>query len=145
MLLQVRELSKNFGGLAAVKDVSFDVPQGQVTAVIGPNGAGKSTLFNLLAGFYTPTSGSVTFEGRDITRMKPHQTVGEGIARTFQTTHLFDGATTLEVCRDIAAAYAGRLAIRYERRPDIKPWTAKTNLAVIEARAPWIARATGCR
>ncbi len=105
MLLQVRGLSKNFGGLAAVKDVSFDVPQGQVTAVIGPNGAGKSTLFNLLAGFYKPTSGSVTFDEKDITGMKPHQTVREGIARTFQTTHLFDGATTLD---NILAACAVR-------------------------------------
>lgn len=96
MLLQVRDLSKRFGGLDAVKDVSFDVPEGQVTAIIGPNGAGKSTLFNLLAGFYRPTSGSVTFDGTDITGMKPHQTVRQGIARTFQTTHLFDGASVLD-------------------------------------------------
>ncbi|WEV77658.1 ABC transporter ATP-binding protein [Janibacter cremeus] len=96
MLLQVRGLSKRFGGLDAVKDVDFDVPEGQITAIIGPNGAGKSTLFNLLAGFYRPTSGTVTFDGTDITGMKPHRTVRAGIARTFQTTHLFDGATVLE-------------------------------------------------
>ena len=96
MLLQIRGLSKRFGGLDAVKDVDFDVPEGQVTAIIGPNGAGKSTLFNLLAGFYRPTSGSVTFDGKDITAMKPHRTVREGIARTFQTTHLFDDATVLD-------------------------------------------------
>ncbi|GAA3530296.1 ABC transporter ATP-binding protein [Aeromicrobium flavum] len=96
MLLEVRGLGKKFGGLDAVKGVDLDVPEGQVTAIIGPNGAGKSTLFNLLAGFYRPTSGTVTFEGKDITGMKPHRTVREGIARTFQTTKLFDDATVLD-------------------------------------------------
>lgn len=96
MQLEVRGLGKTFGGLHAVKDVDIDVPQGQITAIIGPNGAGKSTLFNLLAGFYRPTSGTVTFEGKDITGMKPHKTVREGIARTFQTTHLFSDATVLD-------------------------------------------------
>ncbi|HCE59942.1 ABC transporter ATP-binding protein [Janibacter terrae] len=99
MLLEVRGLGKAFGGLDAVKDVDFDVPEGCVTAIIGPNGAGKSTLFNLLAGFYRPTSGTVTFRGKDITGMHPHQTVREGIARTFQTTHLFEGATVLDNVR----------------------------------------------
>ena len=96
MLLQVRGLGKTFGGLDAVKDVDIDVPEGQITAIIGPNGAGKSTLFNLLAGFYAPTSGTVTFEGKDITGMKPHRTVREGIARTFQTTQLFEDSTVLD-------------------------------------------------
>lgn len=96
MQLEVRGLGKTFGGLHAVKDVDIDVPEGQITAIIGPNGAGKSTLFNLLAGFYRPTSGTVTFEGKDITGMKPHKTVREGIARTFQTTHLFSDATVLD-------------------------------------------------
>ncbi|MCL3837228.1 ABC transporter ATP-binding protein [Aeromicrobium duanguangcaii] len=96
MLLQVRGLGKTFGGLDAVKDVDVDVPEGQITAIIGPNGAGKSTLFNLLAGFYAPTSGTVTFEGKDITGMKPHRTVREGIARTFQTTQLFENSTVLD-------------------------------------------------
>lgn len=99
MLLQVRGLGKRFGGLDAVKDVDLDVPEGQITAIIGPNGAGKSTLFNLLAGFYRPTAGTVTFAGDDITGKKPHQTVRAGIARTFQTTHLFDDATVLNNVR----------------------------------------------
>src|SRR5690606_31613168 len=96
MLLEVRGLGKTFGGLDAVKGVDIDVPEGRITAIIGPNGAGKSTLFNLLAGFYRPTSGTVTFRGKDITGMKPHRTVREGIARTFQTTQLFEDATVLE-------------------------------------------------
>ncbi|MHA7125232.1 ABC transporter ATP-binding protein [Janibacter indicus] len=111
MLLQVRDLSKRFGGLDAVKDVSFDVPEGQVTAIIGPNGAGKSTLFNLLAGFYVPTAGTVTFNGKGITGMKPHQTVREGIARTFQTTHLFDGSTVLDNVRAACAVRSRSNAI----------------------------------
>lgn len=96
MLLQVRDLGKSFGGLDAVKGVDLDVPEGHIVAIIGPNGAGKSTFFNLLAGFYRPTSGTVLFDGKDITGMKPHQTVREGIARTFQTTHLFDDASVVD-------------------------------------------------
>lgn len=96
MLLQVRGLGKQFGGLHAVKDVDLDVAQGEITAIIGPNGAGKSTFFNLLSGFYRPTSGSVVFKGDDITGRKPHSTVRDGIARTFQTTHLFEDSTVLD-------------------------------------------------
>lgn len=96
MLLEIRGLGKRFGGLDAVKDIDLDVQEGKVTAVIGPNGAGKSTLFNLIHGFYRPTSGTVAFNGRDITQSSPHSSVAEGIARTFQTTHLFDESTLLE-------------------------------------------------
>lgn len=96
MLLKVRDLGKQFGGLHAVKGVDLDVREGEITAIIGPNGAGKSTMFNLLAGFYRPTSGTVTFKGRDITGKKPYHTVREGIARTFQTTHLFEDSTVLD-------------------------------------------------
>lgn len=95
-ILQTQGLGKRFGGLDAVKDVSLDVEEGKITAVIGPNGAGKSTFFNLLAGFYTPTSGSVSFRGENITGMSPHRTVKRGIARTFQTTNLFEDASVLE-------------------------------------------------
>lgn len=96
MLLQVRGLCKQFGGLDAVKDVDLDVEAGQVTAVIGPNGAGKSTFFNLVHGYYRPTAGSVTFKGEDITNVRPHRAVAKGIARTFQTTHLFEDSSLLE-------------------------------------------------
>ncbi|OLT43193.1 high-affinity branched-chain amino acid ABC transporter ATP-binding protein LivG [Saccharomonospora sp. CUA-673] len=95
-LLEARGLGKQFGGLHAVQDVDLDVEAGRITAIIGPNGAGKSTLFNLLAGFYRPTSGTVRFQDRDITGMSPHRTVAHGIARTFQTTHLFDDSTVLD-------------------------------------------------
>ncbi|WP_420097346.1 ABC transporter ATP-binding protein [Brevibacterium sediminis] len=95
-ILEIRDLGKRFGGLDAVKDVSLDVEAGQITAVIGPNGAGKSTLFNLVHGFYRPTAGTISFKGEDITHSSPHRTVAGGIARTFQTTNLFDDSTLLE-------------------------------------------------
>lgn len=96
MLLEIRDLGKRFGGLDAVKNIDLDVEAGKVTAVIGPNGAGKSTLFNLIHGFYRPTSGTVALNGREITHSSPHRVVAEGIARTFQTTNLFDDTTLLE-------------------------------------------------
>ncbi|MCT1920614.1 ABC transporter ATP-binding protein [Brevibacterium luteolum] len=95
-LVDVRGLGKQFGGLHAVRDVDLTIEEGEITAIIGPNGAGKSTFFNLLAGFYRPTSGSVHFKGTDITGKRPYQIVKMGLARTFQTTHLFDDATVLE-------------------------------------------------
>lgn len=89
-LLQIRSVSKTFGGLVAVDQVSFDVHQGTIKALIGPNGAGKSTLFNALTGFEPADSGSVVFDGRDITRARPREIVKAGMARTFQNTRLFE-------------------------------------------------------
>ena len=95
-LLETRELSRSFGGLQAVKGVSFQVPSGVIKAVIGPNGAGKTTLFNLIAGALEPQAGEVLFTGRPITGRKPHVVAALGIARTFQTTRLFPHMTVLE-------------------------------------------------
>jgi branched-chain amino acid transport system ATP-binding protein len=88
-LIEVENVSVRFGGVRALSDVSFGVPEGLISAIIGPNGAGKTTLFNLLSGLFVPTTGSVLFEGRDITRMPAHQRVRLGIARTFQITEIF--------------------------------------------------------
>jgi branched-chain amino acid transport system ATP-binding protein len=95
-MLAARDLSKRFGGLVAVDGVSFEVFEGTIHAVIGPNGAGKSTLFNLLTGFDTADAGEVLFEGRSISGLRPHQIVRRGIARTFQTTRLFDEMSVLD-------------------------------------------------
>ncbi|HSL95062.1 MAG TPA: ABC transporter ATP-binding protein [Thermoleophilia bacterium] len=89
-LLQVRKVTKRFGGLTAVDDVSFDVFEGTIKALIGPNGAGKSTLFNALTGFDRPDSGSVVFAGAEVVGRRPRDTVRAGVARTFQNTQLFD-------------------------------------------------------
>ena len=95
-LLGTKELNRFFGGLHAVKDVSFSVQKGMIKAIIGPNGAGKTTLFNLIAGTILPHGGEVTFQGRPITGRKPHVVAGRGIARTFQTTKLFPHMSVLE-------------------------------------------------
>ena len=92
-MLQVRSVTRRFGGLVAVDEVSFDVPEGEIRAIIGPNGAGKSTLFNALTGFDRPDEGSVRFEGRELVGMRPDRVVRAGVARTFQNTQLFEEMT----------------------------------------------------
>jgi branched-chain amino acid transport system ATP-binding protein len=96
MLLEVRSLSRSFGGLKAVNDVSFIVEAGSIKSVIGPNGAGKTTLFNLISGMLAADSGVVRQNGREITRLQPHRITEMGICRTFQTTKLFSRMTVLE-------------------------------------------------
>ena len=88
-LLEVEGLTKRFGGLIAVNNVSFHVDEGEIVGLIGPNGAGKTTLFNLITGFLKSDSGTVRFKGKDITRLEPHEIVNEGVARTFQVVRPF--------------------------------------------------------
>jgi branched-chain amino acid transport system ATP-binding protein len=95
-ILEARGLTKTFGGLAAVKDVSFFLREGFIKAIIGPNGAGKTTLYDLLTGIYLPDRGSVLFRGREIIGMHPHRITALGMARTFQTIRLFPRMTVLE-------------------------------------------------
>jgi branched-chain amino acid transport system ATP-binding protein len=95
-LLEVRQLTKRFGGLTAVKDFNFDLSQGQIKGLIGPNGAGKTTIFNMITGFYQATSGTVTFDGKNVLGRKPHQVTKLGAARTFQNIRLFANMTALE-------------------------------------------------
>jgi len=96
ILLSAKGLHKSFGGVRAVRDVSFDIPQGAVFAIIGPNGAGKSTMLNLISGVYQPNSGSLSFGGRDLAGMPSHRRVRLGIARTFQKIRLFKQLSVLE-------------------------------------------------
>jgi len=95
-LLEVRGLTKHFGGIKAIEDVSFRIEQGSIASIIGPNGAGKTTLFNCLTGITKPTKGSVHLSGIDITGLPSHKIVGLGIARTFQNIRLFREMTVLE-------------------------------------------------
>ena len=95
-ILQVQNVTKQFGGLTALNDVSFEVDQGEIRGLIGPNGAGKSTLFKNIAGFYTPTSGNIIFEGNSIAGRKPYNISELGIVRTFQETTLFQELTVFE-------------------------------------------------
>jgi branched-chain amino acid transport system ATP-binding protein len=95
-LVSVDGLTKRFGGLAAVDSVSFEVEEGTVTGLIGPNGAGKSTLFSMVAGAQRPTSGRLSFDGRDVTGWQPHQAAAAGVGRTFQLMRVFGSMTVLE-------------------------------------------------
>jgi branched-chain amino acid transport system ATP-binding protein len=95
-ILEVKDLSKRFGGLTATKNVSFSLEPGELTGILGPNGAGKTTLFNLLTGFIAADTGSVLFEGQELRGLAPHKIVNRGVARTFQLTRPFLGMTVLE-------------------------------------------------
>ncbi len=95
-MLKIENLSKRFGGLAAVNNVTTIIEKGKINAIIGPNGAGKTTFFNLISGVHRPTSGSITFDGQDVTHLRTDQVAQLGVARTFQTTALFDQATVLD-------------------------------------------------
>ena len=118
-LLKIDDLTKRFGGLVAVDQVSFEVKAGTITALIGPNGAGKSTTFNLITGALPATSGSVTFAGRDLAGIKPHEVVSLGMARTFQHVKLRPTMTLLEnvMLGSYARTHAGFFAGRSEARP----------------------------
>lgn len=96
MILQVEGLTRRFGGLAAVKDLSFSVGRGEILGLIGPNGSGKTTAFNLITGFITPDDGHIRLDGEEVTRMKPHAICARGIARTFQLVRPFAHLTALE-------------------------------------------------
>ncbi|AXF55399.1 ABC transporter ATP-binding protein [Salicibibacter kimchii] len=96
MLIETKDLTKAFGGLTAVDNVDVGIEKGKITAIIGPNGAGKSTLFNVISGFYPTTKGTVVFNGEDITKKRAFNVAKLGIARTFQTTNLFEQATVMD-------------------------------------------------
>ncbi|MCX8032233.1 MAG: ABC transporter ATP-binding protein [Thermoleophilia bacterium] len=98
-MLQVEDLSKNFGGLAAVSSVDMEVQEGELVGIIGPNGAGKTTLFNLLTGYIRPTSGRVWLYGKEITGKRPHQIAARGMVRTFQQNNVFSELTVAENVR----------------------------------------------
>jgi len=95
-LLEAAEITKSFGGLVAVDDVSFSIPARSIVSIIGPNGAGKTTFFNMLTGLYRPTEGAIFFEGQDITQRRPDRILSMGIARTFQNIRLFSTMSALE-------------------------------------------------
>ena len=96
VLLEVQAVSKRFGGLTALADVSLEVRRSEIFGLIGPNGAGKTTLFNVVTGVYGPDSGSIRFDGVTVSGMKPHRIAEHGIARTFQNIRLFANMTALE-------------------------------------------------
>jgi branched-chain amino acid transport system ATP-binding protein len=116
-LLRTDELVKQFGGLTAVDEVSFEVERGETRAVIGPNGAGKSTLINCITGMLEPTSGSVKFDGKDITGLAPHKAVQQGLSKSFQTASIFPEMTVEENVEIAAlAAEHGSFQLNFLKR-----------------------------
>jgi len=95
-VLRLIDLTKSFGGVMAVNDVSFDVAAGSIVGLIGPNGAGKTTVFNLITGNYRPNKGRILFDGQSIVNLRTNRIVSLGIARTFQTIRLFQNMSVLE-------------------------------------------------
>lgn len=123
-LLGIQNLTKSFGGLMAVNEVSFDVEEGTIVGLIGPNGAGKTTVFNLITGNHRSDRGEVRFEGKDITNWLTHRIVKLGIARTFQTIRLFQNLSVLENvlagchCRMNSGSVTAMLRMPGERREE---------------------------
>jgi branched-chain amino acid transport system ATP-binding protein len=124
-LLEVESVSRYFGNLVAVRDVSMSVADGELRAVIGPNGAGKTTFFNLISGFLAPTSGRTVFDQQNITNLLPARRAWRGIARTFQVTEVFPELTVrdnLRIAAEVAAGYR------------LRPWISRRAAAEISAR-----------
>jgi len=115
-LLSVDRLSKRFGSLVAIDDVSLEVEPGELRAIIGPNGAGKTTFFNLISGLFPPTSGSTRFEGKDVTNLAPQERVRRGMARTFQITEVFPELTVAENLR---------VAVELAEGYGLSPWIGR--------------------
>ncbi|MBD9528014.1 ABC transporter ATP-binding protein [Paracoccus sp. PAR01] len=96
VLMDLKNITLRFGGVVAIKDISFDIREGEIRAIIGPNGAGKSSMLNVISGFYVPQQGEIWFEGQKRPPMKPYQVARLGLARTFQNIALFDGMSVLD-------------------------------------------------
>jgi branched-chain amino acid transport system ATP-binding protein len=96
VLMDLKNITLRFGGVTAIKDISFDIRKGEIRAIIGPNGAGKSSMLNVISGFYLPQEGEIWFEGKRRPPMKPYQVARLGLARTFQNIALFDGMSVLD-------------------------------------------------
>ena len=124
-LLEVHGVTKTFGSLVAVNNVDLTVAPGELRAIIGPNGAGKTTFFNLITGFFPPSSGQIMLVGKDITRATAVQRIGMGMARTFQITQIFPELTTRENIQ-IAAETAMGLRLR--------PWIGRAERAAVAER-----------
>jgi branched-chain amino acid transport system ATP-binding protein len=115
-MLRIENVTKQFGGLAAIRDVSLEIRRGELSGLIGPNGAGKTTLFNVVSGFLAPTSGRIFFDGDDVTSLSPHILAARGLVRTFQGARVFPKLTIRESLRIASHMLQGRGA---RRRPVI--------------------------
>ena len=133
-LLQLRSVSRRFGALQALSDISLNVEPGELRAVIGPNGAGKTTLFNLISGFFPPSNGEIVFDGEAIQRISPASLVRRGIIRTFQITEIFLSLSVRENLRIAAEVAMGQSA---------RPWVSRAQRAAIENRVDELMQLVG--
>jgi branched-chain amino acid transport system ATP-binding protein len=133
-LLRLENVSRHFGPLKAVDDVSFDMSEGELRAVIGPNGAGKTTFFNLISGLLPPTAGRIWFDGKDITRQTIVQRVAQGIVRTFQITEILPDLTVFENIRVAVETAAGL---------NSKPWISRATRITLDRRVGELIEAVG--
>ncbi len=133
-LLEIRGVTKAFGSLVAVDAVSLAVDGGELRAIIGPNGAGKTTFFNLITGFFPPTSGQILLEGRDITRLDATRRVALGLARTFQVTEIFPELTVRE---------NAQIAVEVATGFRLRPWITRAEAARVRDRIDELMAATG--
>jgi branched-chain amino acid transport system ATP-binding protein len=142
-VLEIRNATKRFGSLVALRNVALSVPAGELRAIIGPNGAGKTTLFNLVSGFFAPSAGSVLFAGRDVTALAAHQRVALGMARTFQITEIFPELTVFEnvrIAAEVAAGYRLRPRLGRSERAEVCRRVEQTlELAGLAAKAKRLA------
>jgi len=153
VLLRAEGLAKSFRGLKAVAGASFDVAEGQISALIGPNGAGKTTVFNLIAGVYTPDAGTIHFRGHPIHGLRPDQVCAAGIGRTFQLVKPFPGLSVVDnvivgallVEKTVAAARAASLAILAKLGLDAKAAQPAAMLTLTDRKRLEVARALATR
>ena len=116
-MITIENISKNFGGIHAVNDVSLQIAPGSITGLIGPNGAGKTTLFNVIAGLYAPSQGRVFLDGEDITGLAPHELFAKGLLRTFQIAHEFSTLTVRENLMTVPGGQSGERLVDAWFRP----------------------------
>ena len=133
-VLEVRSVSKRFGSLVAVRDVSITVEKGELRAIIGPNGAGKTTFFNLVSGLFPPTAGTIAFDGHDITALPAHKRATLGIARTFQITEIFPELSVFDNVRISTEVTEGFR---------MRPWISRTERAEVRRRVAETLELTG--
>jgi branched-chain amino acid transport system ATP-binding protein len=133
-MLEVTNVSKHFGSLVALSDISLNVQRGELRAIIGPNGAGKTTLFNLISGYFRPSRGTITFEQQDVTGMPAHERVAMGMARTFQITEIFPELTVFENVR-----ISTEVALGYR----LRPWLGKAEASAVRTRVEETLELTG--
>jgi len=152
-LLAVKSVSKSFRGLQAVREASFEVPQGSIHGLIGPNGAGKTTIFNMVAGVYAPDSGEILFEGRKISGLRPDQVCAAGIGRTFQLVKPFAGLSVLDnvivgaLHRERTVGAARALSVSILRKLDLEAKAAlpASSLTLPDRKRLEVARALATR